>query len=176
VMLTGIPMTPLAGGGGGYSLSSARYPNHHATSSSDPVVVKSVHFNTVHNCHQLTGGGDRSPAPGTPTTQETPAGGLTQATTPTPLVVGQSLPASYRLYRTDPHSSPTATISRHYAAQPRTIYPPGTVCPRAAAGGAEGEVCPDGVGSPHTVSPQCTVSDNGCVSPPPTSRLRHYCV
>jgi len=148
---------------------------------SDPL-VKSVHFNTVHNCQQL-GTSDRAPR----ATQLSDIDEDMTTTSLTAACIGQSLPASYRsrsstgdLVQAQP-STPTATINRHYAVQPRTAYRPGldsqapaTVCHNNTAGGPG---CRSGIvgNGPRSVSPQCTVSDNGCVSPP-TTRLRHYCV
>jgi len=158
--------------------------------SSDPTAVKSVHFNTVHNCEQLAA--DRAPPRYTQLSKvdEDPpqAPGLTTPSL-TAADVGQSLPASYRCRSAtaDPSrpaaaqvlpSTPTATINRYYAAQPRTLYPSGLGTPPAAT------VCRDGgegglvsIGSrAHILSPQCSVSDGVGANSPPASRLRHYCV
>ena len=172
VTLTGIQMATV-GSGHSQPLVSARYGgptvcqrNNQRPGCSDPG-VKSVHFNTVHNCEQLT---PNNAAPHLCNLDEEP--GLTTS----PLTVGQSLPASYRCRNIPADAgqiNPTATINRHYAAQPRTIYHPGvdthpTVC---RGDGCSGSI----VNGPHSLSPQCTVSDDACMSTP-ASRLRHYCV
>ena len=183
--------------GGGYSLPSvsAIYSglsvcqrNNNRPGSID-AAVKSVHFNTVHNCEQLAA--DRAPPRGTQLSnvdEDLQGPGLT--TSPlTAANVGQSLPASYRCRSMldDSHkpmtppaliqqpSTPTATINRHYAVQPRTLYRPG-VNSQPAVAVCRNDGCPGSVGNgPHSLSPQCTISDDGCVSTP-ASRLRHYCV
>jgi len=163
------------------------YPRSNQPVSSD-AAVKSVHFNTVHNCQQLAA--VRAPrgspllnvdedleGPGLATTSLTSAG------------IGQSLPASYRCRNATAESpqpmavqaqpsTPTATINRHYAVQPRTLYRPGLESqPATTVSGGAVSGCPMSTANgPHlSLSPQCTMSDSGCVSPP-TTRLRHYCV
>ena len=181
--------------GSGYGLPSASVrcggatvcPRNNRTGCAD---VKSVHFNTVHSCEQLAA--DRAPlraAQLSNVDEDLQGPGLT-ASSLTAAGVGQSLPASYRCrsVATDSNSpltaeampsTPTATINRHYAAQPRTLYRPGldtqpTITMCRNGGGDHG--CPSLVGNgPQSLSPQCTVSDDGCVSTP-ASRIRHYCV
>ena len=158
---------------------------------SSDAIAKSVHFNTVHNCEQLQAA-ERAPCGGgyrqLPNVDEDP---LEPGLTTSPLTagsVGQSLPASYRCRSTpadsaqiQPPSTPTATINRHYAVQPRTLYRPGVNAAQPAAtlcrNGAGAQGCPGPIisGVPTSLSPQCTVSDDGCVSTP-APRLRHYCV
>jgi len=184
--------------GSGYSLPSvsARYNapiicqrNDHPGSLDS--TVKSVHFNTVHNCEQLAA--NRAPPRGvSPLTDvdEDPQGPGLNTSSLTAANVGQSLPASYRCPRSmtdNSHkpltalvepSTPIATINRYYSAQPRTIYPSGlgtqtavTVCRNGGGDGCPGLIA----NGPHSLGPQCTVTDDGCVSTP-ASRLRHYCV
>jgi len=186
--LTGIEMTTVGSGYALPSVSAARYASgpqvcqrNNRPASSDASAAKSVHFNTVHNCQQLDA--DRPP-PRLSNIDEAPGQAITSSTA---AGVGQSLPASYRYHgmSADPHkpaaiiqpSTPTATINRHYAVQPRTLYRPGldtqpvaTVC-RSDGGGDHG--CPGN--GPRSLRPQCTISDDSCVSTP-ASRLRHYCV
>ena len=176
---------------------SARHSGPTVCQRSDhpDALVKSVHFNTVHNCEQLAA--DRAPPRGTASRLsnvdedlQEPAGLTTSPLTAAN--VGQSLPASYRCRNNmtgDSQkpvtalvhpSTPTATINRYYAAQPRTLYAPGVGTQPAATvcrNGGGGEGCPVPIISngPHSLGTQCTVSDDSCASPP-SSRLRHYCV
>ena len=115
--------------GGGYGLYSGPTVCQRTDHPPDTAAVKSVHFNTVHNCHQLTASDiSQPPARGRTTS---PLCRVDEGPPTTTGVTGQSLPANYR-YRPDPAHSPTATINRHYTApQPRPLYPPGTVCRRA---------------------------------------------
>jgi len=143
--------------------------------------VKSVHFNTVHNCQQLSVTDARE----TQLSDVHDAPGMTTSAS-----VGQkSLPASYRynILPTESQcspamSTPTATISRHYAVQPRTFYKPrldpqtttaATLCRQDDSCGHA--LIANGLPS-HSLSPQCTISDDGCTLSTTGSRLRHYCV
>ena len=187
--MTGIPMTTVDGSYGLPS-ASARYggPVVGQTGSRpapSDAAVKAVHFNTVHNCEQLAA--DRAPPRGSQLSnvdEDLQGPGLNTS----PLTagsVGQSLPASYRCRNVSADaaqiqpSTPTATINRHYAVQPRTLYRPGLNTQPAATvcrndGGDHG--CPGPIGNgPYSLSPQCTISDDRCLSTP-TSRIRHYCV
>jgi len=192
--LTGIQLTTV-GGSPGMPAVAATYsgPTVYARGTHpfcSDAAVKSVHFNTVHNCEQL--GAARAPR-GSPLVEHLEGAGLASTSlTPAAGGVGQSLPASYRSrgatgdspgpspVHAQP-STPTATINRHYAVQPRALgrpgldaQPPATTACRGSAGAVPG--CPASMVSGQHLSAQCTVSDSGCVSPPTTTRLRHYCV
>jgi len=177
-----------SGVGGTGSSSIYQRPNQiNATSSDAAGNARSVHFNTVHNCQQLATDDAAPRRCQLPTLVDEAA---PPSTSDAASATAHSLPASYRCRSdgvpvdhplrpvTPQPSTPTATINRHYAAvQPRTLYRP---APDSAPSGptafCRGDP-PRCVGNgPLAVSPQCTVSDNGCVSPAPTSRLRHYCV
>ena len=182
--VTGIQLTTVVGCPamppvtGLYSVPSV-YPR-----PTHPDTAKSVHFNTVHNCQQLATAAPRPPPNVDDDDLEGP--GLGVSASPT-AAVGHSLPASYRsrtaadstpVVQAQP-STPTATINRHYAVQPRTVYrpPPGldSSQPVPASGAVPGCPLTSSVNGPQA-SPRCTVSEDGCVSPAPTTRLRHYCV
>jgi len=188
--LTGIQLTTVAGGGVGLPAVTAMYsgPAAYPRSihcSDAAAVVKSVQFNTVHNCEQLSRAPPSGGSPLRNVDEDLTEGPGLAATAQAP---GQSLPASYRCRGATEAgvqaqaSTPTATINRHYAVQPRTLYRPSADSQPGAATACRdwpGAGCPTAasmtIGNGPLLSPQCTMSDSGCVSPP-TTRLRHYCV